>query len=367
MRNVGEWSEVFVLLRSVVDGVIPVVDSQLSRKEDSELRIAAVLFETRTGTKRIARVNDRIESRGLDGTMLGHYSIAQVEEACQAIKYGVRNRPGRGASFEIQGAKNAMLALGIPVAVHNATNSKVDLYFEQQDSVSGTTVVNGFSVKSFAGAKPTLMNASQSTRVKYEIGLQLTAEDMALLNAEEFRGENTECGSALRCRLKELTRRGSSIAYADYTNPTFKMNLRMIDSLMPELWAFMVKAYYIEGEHMLARLAEMAASEDVLEYEGEDLIDLYRYRLAQFASEVSQGMRPATRWRGAVEVPGGFVIVLPNLEIVSMQPENRMDYWSYLLTVLKLDTPSTGRHRFGEIYSENGRYFIDLNAQLRFS
>ena len=37
----------------------------------------------------------------------------------------------------------------------------------------------------------------------------------------------------------------------------------------------------------------------------------------------------------------------------------------YLLENTKLDTPSSSRHRFGNIYKENGRYFIKLNLQIR--
>ncbi|WP_155729871.1 HpaII family restriction endonuclease, partial [Streptobacillus moniliformis] len=38
----------------------------------------------------------------------------------------------------------------------------------------------------------------------------------------------------------------------------------------------------------------------------------------------------------------------------------------YLFKKTKYETASTSRHGFGEVYSENGEDFINLNLQVRF-
>ncbi|MBR5334975.1 MAG: HpaII family restriction endonuclease [Bacteroidaceae bacterium] len=37
-----------------------------------------------------------------------------------------------------------------------------------------------------------------------------------------------------------------------------------------------------------------------------------------------------------------------------------------LFIILRFETPSTSRHNFGEIYQEDGEYFLKLNLQVRF-
>ncbi|MBE6786434.1 MAG: HpaII family restriction endonuclease, partial [Ruminococcaceae bacterium] len=38
----------------------------------------------------------------------------------------------------------------------------------------------------------------------------------------------------------------------------------------------------------------------------------------------------------------------------------------YLVNNTKFETASTSRHQFGDIYKENGKYYIKLNLQVRF-
>lgn len=45
---------------------------------------------------------------------------------------------------------------------------------------------------------------------------------------------------------------------------------------------------------------------------------------------------------------------------------NKNEFEDYLLNNTKLETASSSRHGFGEIYEKNGSVYIKLNLQIRF-
>ena len=53
-------------------------------------------------------------------------------------------------------------------------------------------------------------------------------------------------------------------------------------------------------------------------------------------------------------------------QLVCYHLYNHDEFKDYLFENTKFDTPSSSRHGFGEIYQENGEYFIKLNLQIRF-
>lgn len=71
-------------------------------------------------------------------------------------------------------------------------------------------------------------------------------------------------------------------------------------------------------------------------------------------------------YNGIDESNGGYIIVKESGEILAYHLYNRDNFESYLLENTKLDTPSTSKHNFGTIYTENERKFINLNLQIRF-
>ena len=66
------------------------------------------------------------------------------------------------------------------------------------------------------------------------------------------------------------------------------------------------------------------------------------------------------------ESNGGYIIVKENGEVLAYHLYNRDTFERYLLDNTKLDTASTSRHKFGKIYVEGDKKFINLNLQIRF-
>ena len=53
-------------------------------------------------------------------------------------------------------------------------------------------------------------------------------------------------------------------------------------------------------------------------------------------------------------------------EILCYHIYNKNEFENYLLSNTKLETASSSRHGFGEIYEENGQQYFKLNLQIRF-
>ena len=56
-----------------------------------------------------------------------------------------------------------------------------------------------------------------------------------------------------------------------------------------------------------------------------------------------------------------------NGDVLCYHIYNRNEFEDYLLNNTKLDTASSSRHGFGEIYEENGELYFNLNLQIRFT
>ena len=77
-------------------------------------------------------------------------------------------------------------------------------------------------------------------------------------------------------------------------------------------------------------------------------------------------MTAAVEWNGHEEADNGYIIVKKGGEILAYHLLTRDTFETYLLNHTRLDTPSTTRHNFGKVYAEDGKFFMNLNLQIRF-
>ena len=63
---------------------------------------------------------------------------------------------------------------------------------------------------------------------------------------------------------------------------------------------------------------------------------------------------------------GGYIVIKEDGDIVCYHFFDRNDLEDYLFYNTRFETPSTSRHQFGNIYEEDGEYYLKLNLQVRF-
>lgn len=96
--------------------------------------------------------------------------------------------------------------------------------------------------------------------------------------------------------------------------------------------------------------------------------ELFRYKVKKFLEAVAIGMTPSAKNRnGAEDASGGFLIVKPDGELVTYHLYNRQALDEYLLLYTKFERPSTSRHKYGFLYTEeDGHLYLKLALQVRF-
>jgi len=90
------------------------------------------------------------------------------------------------------------------------------------------------------------------------------------------------------------------------------------------------------------------------------------FKLREFLGAVSMGLRPGKAWKGNPSKFKGLLVVKKDGDIVFYHLNSRLNFEEYLFQNVRFDRPSTTRHKYGQIFTENNRNFIKLNLQIRF-
>ena len=137
----------------------------------------------------------------------------------------------------------------------------------------------------------------------------------------------------------------------------------LIDSYMEDIIAVMLLDYYQDNASDCRTLVDLLENKNPLGYPRRGY---YEYKFKKFLCSVALGMMPSKAWDGHDEANGGYVIVKEDGDVLAYHLYNRGAFETYLLNHTKLERGSTSRHGFASIYKENGKYFINLNLQIRF-
>ncbi|MRN39101.1 HpaII family restriction endonuclease [Neisseria sp. N95_16] len=144
-------------------------------------------------------------------------------------------------------------------------------------------------------------------------------------------------------------------------------NLVLIDSKLPEILAEMLYQYYSGNAVSTADLSARVCTKDPNGYDYSNNHQFYEYKIKRLLCGAALGMRPAEIWHGKYDATGGYLVVRQDGEIVCYHLYSHNQFEDYLFLNTKFETPSSSRHHFGDIYEQNGRYFLKLNLQIRFS
>ena len=337
--NKGEWSELYALLKILAEGKIDA--------ENHALPVLKVFREDISGFKLEFRREKNFVERCQNGDRIWRKSATELATMAEKILHGIQC--GRGLSFEIDGAKEIMTAIGL-TKIKSPATKKADILLEIYDALTGSNFVRGYSIKSDLGSPPTLFNASQSTNFRFKV----FGVDDAL--AEKI--NSIETRTKIHDRLEKIPR----LEFDSVCKETFADNLSLVDSNMEKILGEAVKLYYVERISDCAELATELEKRNPLNARAENY---YRHKIKKFLCAVALGLRPAEEWNGLDEANGGYLIVKSNGELSVFNLHNRDDFETYLLNNTRLETASSKRFNFAKI-SGGGDFYIDLNLQIRF-
>ncbi|WP_314621343.1 HpaII family restriction endonuclease [uncultured Selenomonas sp.] len=356
--NKGEWSEVYVLLRLLVDGKIYAADSDLHKLEDIYFPIIEIIREESKGEIKEYFTGERIAIY-VNGTKTKETPAAEFDEESAFLLEEIRRKSSKGA-FSIERTQRFMDDI-LCCKLSAPAIDKSDITIKIVDVHTGYSPTVGFSIKSELGAAPTLLNAGKTTNFIYKIEHE---HPEAIREANGiYRVSGGGKHPDVRGRISKIIKENGRLKYWRMNHRIFSDNLALIDSSMDKIIAETLLYFYRDGIGDCEEMVQRLERQNPMRYGN---VNAYRYKFKKFLAAAALGMKPATVWDGMDEATGGYIIVTREGSVLAYHIYNRNYFEEYLLKNTRYETASTSRHDFGEIYSENGNDFINLNLQVRF-
>ncbi len=187
------------------------------------------------------------------------------------------------------------------------------------------------------------VKSSKSTDFKFSIvGRQLSVSQIEAIN--KISGH-----SKVKMRVRGLQRLSCMFDFVEVNSQMYSNNLVLIDSALPEIIACMILRFYLGSKPNTSDLIEGIEEDNLLDFHMFNNHPFYSYKVKRFFNHVALGMLPHQLWRGDC----------------SLYEESRLD--SFLIDNTEFDEELKPHHDFGNIYLENGKLYMNLNLQIRFT
>lgn len=363
--NRGEWSELYVLIKILADGRLYGADKHGERTDDVYYSVNKVIRKENDVEIEyvISEDGNHIEVV-IAGEKKARVDTDWMTEESEYLFDAISLSSGR--SFSVARTELLMDELYC-TKLKSPSSDKSDIRIQIHDHRTGLEPTLGFSIKSALGGLPTLVNPSGSTNIVFDLVGNVTSELAEAVNTSEKEGIEGKKRVTLSERYKMLYSNGIELIYAGTQNLIFEDNLRMIDSSLPEILAEMLKLHYVEGISDICEQIEILSKRNPLKYRQPDKYPYYEFKIKKLLVSYALGMRSSTPWKGDEQASGGYIIVKEDGDVLCYHLYNRNDFEDYLIRNTKLDTPSTTRYEYSDVYkSLDGEYKLKLNLQIRF-
>lgn len=356
--NIGEWSEFYAFIKILTDKIIYSADENLNKMEDNFYYVLEIIREeAKIGTKiyDISKNDEKIHIKTSDKKEIAVVNSSDIKSKVHEIFAGMKGN--EDGTFSIQIGQETMEKLQC-TQIKASSATKQDLIIKIHDPVTTIKPELGFSIKSMLGSPSTLLNSSGATNLHYKI----SGEN---INTETINSIDTR--SKIQDRVNKIYEMGGDIEFDNLESEVFRKNIRKIDSLFPEVLAEIVLAFFEGKGRKLSELVEHLDENEILSKKFDFSREDVEYKIKEFLVSIALGMTPAKEWDGYTKAHGGYIIVKEDGEIVCYHLYNRDEFQEYLYNNTRLDTPSTSRHGYGEIYEKDGSKYLNLNLQIRFN
>lgn len=342
--NKGEWAELFVLAHLLCEGEVTV--GKYSPNESTrKLQVLGISRGSKTHND-FALEGDYVLIGDSKKTVARSEICALVRSLLPAIQVG---------KWVFSANEGDQLLDLLSISQLKTGGEKSDLYLNVLDPLSGATGLQGFTIKSFVGSSPTLLNAGLATNFTFQLSPGITPTDVSRLNALPIRE---------MCR--ELVDLGHKFQLIQH-HAVFGANLSVLDSRMIEVISHGILAAYsmrCGREAGVGQITDYLAATNPMGVANPDVF--YHHKLKGLLEAVTYGMVPSKKWDGKRTAQGGLLIVEKSGELTCIPAGSSDEHREYLLQSTKFETPSRRRHKFGSIYSQDGNSYLALNLQIRY-
>jgi DNA (cytosine-5)-methyltransferase 1 len=354
-KNKGEWTELLVFIKLLLDKQLSLSDAKLN-KNTNYLKINKVTTHNLNIEFLLSNLSTVIIKNKEDKSEK-EINISEVINS-EIINLLISKIKDSSQTFEISEFNIIQDKLGFNVIKGGNSNQKADILLDIENNFIQKEN-EGFGIKSYLGSKPTLLNASGNTNFIFKInGVNKSYIDE--VNA-------IDTATKLKDRLLRIEELGGTFEYIGAERDTMDFNLKMVDSEMPKIIGQILLLFYKERTSSLADITnKLLGGLPPSNTKDEDRKILLTSKIKKLLVDILLGFFAGTKWNGSYEA-NGTIVMKNNGDCVGFHIIELDNLKNYLFENIKLDTPSTTRHRFGKLYLEkDGELYFKLNLQLRF-
>lgn len=355
--NKGEWSELYVLFKLLGEGKVYSGDGLLNRLE-SFYPVLNILRDELDRHLEYLIDKDIVVITENDNE-IARINVTEFLEKSKELFLHIVGKHDKKAAFEIPVLEGFLNKIHCE-KIKAKSKDKADIHIVIHDYHTGLKPQLGFSIKSDAGSNPTLLNASKPTVITYElVGNEINDDIVNEINS--INGNRK-----IQDRVNEIYSKGMSLNFYEIKNVVFRNNLRLIDSCLPDIIAWMLQDCYYKRDMKIVNAVERIHSVNPLDYDLSNGHDFYGYKIKSLMVCTALGMLPATPWNGRYEATGGYIVVKKDGDVICFHIYDRNLLEDYLFHNTKFETPKNERYQMGQIYKIDDKYYFDLVLQIRF-
>ena len=352
--NKGEWSEIYALFKLLGDKELHPGNSEIKKIQNLVYPILKILRTEVNGNFEYSIEDDIVVIAGNEEVF--RIPISEFKERANYLLSKIKGNTGTFSVPEIEEFMQSINCLSLKAS----SSAKTDITIIVHDQRTGLQPSLGFSIKSQIGNPSTLLNAGETTNFVFKIvGVKISQQEISAIN-------NISSRSKIKDRIVEITNKNGKFEFVKTQRSVFSNNLILIDSLLPQILSSIVLNFYSSSHSNTEDLVKLTEEENPLKFDKTDKHLFYSYKIKRFLTDIALGMMPSKVWTGEYDATGGYLVVKADGEILCYHIYNKNEFEDYLLANTKLETASSSRHGFGEIFKENGELFFKLNLQIRF-
>lgn len=353
--NKGEWSEIYALFKLLGDKQLFLGNKDIEKLEGLVYPIIKILRTEHSGHYEYAIQDEIIFITGNQQVL--KVPIFEFREKAQFLLKTIKENKQR--TFAVPEIEVFMQTINC-MSLKASSSTKTDITIVVHDQRTSQQPTLGFSIKSQLGNPSTLLNAGRTTNFIYKVlGEKLLASEIMEINA-------INSNSKIKDRINHILKKDLKFKFKRTENQIFSSNLVLIDSVLPEIISHIIYDFYTSVSTSVSELSSNIELENPLNYDTSNEHKFYEYKIKRFLTEIALGMMPSRVWTGQYDATGGYLVIKENGDVLCYHIYNKNEFEDYLFNNTKLETASSSRHGFGEIYEENGQLFFKLNLQIRF-
>jgi DNA (cytosine-5)-methyltransferase 1 len=355
-KNKGDWTELFAFIKLINDRKVYLADANLDTKSDC---FDITKITTENLDKNFCLLdNGQVKITDKHGGVLSIKDISSFinNEKLSILRDKIVNSTGR--SFNIEEFSILQSELGISVIKGGNSKDKSDIvldFLHNNDLYENS----GFGIKSYLGSKPTLLNASGNTNFIFKV-IGIGSDDVASINSINSKG------SKIKDKIDAIYMSGGSLQFHKAEKDSMNYNLKMIDTCMPDIVGHMLISHYKERCSSIQKIASnliINKYEDISIYADDHL--MLEDKIKRLLVSILLGFFAGNKWDGQF-LAKGTLVVKNSGDIVAFHIIDIESLKDYLFDNIKVDTPSSSRHKFGYLVDDGKEIYIKLNLQLRF-